>query len=51
MIPPEAQRSMSKRAGSMVVESPGSHSIFISRPETVAELIKEAARSARATAG
>lgn len=50
MIPPEAQRSMSKRAGSKVVESPGSHSIFISRPETVVELIKEAAQGVRAAA-
>jgi pimeloyl-ACP methyl ester carboxylesterase len=50
MIPPEAQRSMSKRAGATVVESRGSHSIFISHPETVVKLIKEAAQSERAAA-
>ncbi|HEX8289106.1 MAG TPA: alpha/beta hydrolase [Pyrinomonadaceae bacterium] len=50
MIPPEAQRSMSKRAGATVVESPGSHSIFISHPETVVKMIKEAAQVARAAA-
>jgi pimeloyl-ACP methyl ester carboxylesterase len=44
MIPPEAQRSMSKRAGATIVESAGSHAIFISRPETVVKLIKEAAQ-------
>ena len=43
MIPPPAQRAMSKRAGSTVIESPGSHSVYVSRPEAVAELIKTAA--------
>jgi pimeloyl-ACP methyl ester carboxylesterase len=46
MIPPPAQRVMSERAGSTVVESPGSHSIYVSRPEAVAELIRAAAASA-----
>lgn len=43
MIPPPAQRAMSERAGSTVIESPGSHSVYVSRPEAVAELIKTAA--------
>jgi pimeloyl-ACP methyl ester carboxylesterase len=43
MIPPPAQRAMSERAGSTVVEAAGSHSIYISQPAAVAELIKEAA--------
>src|SRR3954451_23536554 len=30
MIPPRAQRAMSERAGSTVVEAPGSHSIYVS---------------------
>src|SRR5712672_3171988 len=35
MIPPPAQRFMSKRAGSTVVEVAGSHSIYVSRPDAV----------------
>src|SRR6266487_3923076 len=33
MIPPPAQRFMSKRAGSTVVEVKGSHSVYVSKPE------------------
>ena len=44
MIPPPAQRSMSQRAGSKVVEVPGSHAIYVSKPEPVAALIDDAAR-------
>ncbi len=43
MIPPPAQQSMSARAGSTVVEVAGSHSIYVSQPEAVAELIEKAA--------
>ena len=43
MIPPPAQRQMSARAGSTVVEVAGSHSIYVSQPEAVAELIEKAA--------
>ena len=43
MIPPPAQRQMSARAGSTVVEVAGSHSIYVSKPEAVADLIKQAA--------
>jgi pimeloyl-ACP methyl ester carboxylesterase len=46
MIPPPAQRAMSERAGSTVTEAPGSHSIYVSQPRAVAELIKRAAREA-----
>jgi pimeloyl-ACP methyl ester carboxylesterase len=45
MIPPDAQRLMSKRAGSTVVEGAGSHAIYVSRPEVVASIIKEAAQA------
>jgi len=45
MIPPPAQRAMSKRAGSSVVEAKGSHAIYVSQPEAVAEIIKTAANS------
>jgi pimeloyl-ACP methyl ester carboxylesterase len=43
MIPPPAQRSMSERAGSTVEEVAGSHSIYVSQPAAVAELIEKAA--------
>ena len=43
MIPPPAQRAMSERAGSTVVETGGSHSIYVSKPHAVADLIKQAA--------
>ena len=46
MIPPPAQRAMSERAGSTVTEAPGSHSIYVSTPQVVAELIEQAAREA-----
>lgn len=48
MIPPPAQRLMSKRAGSTVVEVEGSHAIYISQPKTVAGLIAEAAKGVKA---
>jgi pimeloyl-ACP methyl ester carboxylesterase len=44
MIPPPAQRFMSKRAGATVVEIAGSHAIYVSRPDAVAGLIAKAAR-------
>jgi len=44
MIPPPAQRFMSERAGSTVVEVAGSHAIYVSQPNAVAALIKQAAR-------
>jgi len=44
MIPPDAQRAMSKRAGSVVVEAEGSHAIYVSQPEIVAALIEQAAK-------
>ncbi|MEU0556682.1 alpha/beta hydrolase [Dactylosporangium sp. NPDC006015] len=43
MIPPPAQRAMSARAGSTVVEAAGSHAIYVSQPAAVADLIKQAA--------
>ncbi|MGZ6266446.1 MAG: alpha/beta hydrolase [Candidatus Limnocylindrales bacterium] len=43
MIPPPAQRTMSERAGSTVVEAAGSHSIYVSQPAAVASLIEQAA--------
>jgi hypothetical protein len=43
MIPPAAQRTMSERAGSTVIEVSGSHAIYVSRPAAVAALIHDAA--------
>jgi hypothetical protein len=40
--PPPAQREMSARAGSTVVEVAGSHAIYVSQPAAVAELIQTA---------
>lgn len=45
MIPPDAQRFMSKRAGSKVIEVKGSHAVFVSQPAAVASLIEQAANS------
>ncbi len=50
MIPPPAQRLMSKRAGSKVVDVAGSHAIYVSQPNAVAALIKEAAKGVLSTA-
>ena len=46
MIPPDAQRAMSKRAGSTVVEVKSSHAVYVSHPQAVALIIEEAARGA-----
>jgi len=43
MIPPPAQRFMSKRAGSTVVEVKGSHAVYVSNPQAVVALIEKAA--------
>ncbi len=50
MIPPPAQRFMSKRAGSTVVDSAGSHAIYVSHPDAVAAIIKKAAGAVKAAA-
>ncbi len=44
MIPPDAQRAMSKRAGSTVAEVEGSHAVYVSQPQAVAAMIAKAAR-------
>src|SRR5262245_17650311 len=43
MIPPDAQRAMSKRAGATVAESRGSHAVYVSQPRAVADFIAKAA--------
>ncbi|HTT24587.1 MAG TPA: alpha/beta hydrolase [Candidatus Sulfotelmatobacter sp.] len=46
MIPPDAQRAMSKRAGATVLEVKGSHAVYVSQPGSVASLIEQAAQGA-----
>ncbi|HEX4656681.1 MAG TPA: alpha/beta hydrolase [Streptosporangiaceae bacterium] len=48
MIPPTAQRSMSGRAGATVTEVAASHSVYVSQPAAVADLIKQAASAVAA---
>jgi pimeloyl-ACP methyl ester carboxylesterase len=43
MIPPPAQQFMSHRAGATVKEVGGSHAIYVSNPQAVADIIEEAA--------
>jgi pimeloyl-ACP methyl ester carboxylesterase len=50
MIPPPAQREMSARAGSTVVEVAGSHAVYVSQPAVVADLIEQAASEVGAIA-
>jgi pimeloyl-ACP methyl ester carboxylesterase len=45
MIPPDAQRAMSKRAGSTVGEVKGSHAVYVSQPKAVAAIIAKAANA------
>ena len=45
MIPAPAQRQMAARAGATVVETAGSHAIYISNPKVVADLIEQAAQA------
>jgi len=49
MIPPPAQRSMAQRAGATIVEAAGSHAIYVSKPDAVASIIKQAAASTAAS--
>ena len=47
MIPPAAQEFMSKRTGSTVVQTRGSHAVYVSQPQAVAALIEKAATAVR----
>jgi pimeloyl-ACP methyl ester carboxylesterase len=50
IIPPDAQRAMSRRAGSKVTEVKGSHATYVSQPRAVASLIEKAARGTESVA-
>jgi pimeloyl-ACP methyl ester carboxylesterase len=43
MIPPPAQRAMAGRAKAEMVEVPGSHAVYVSKPAEVAKIIRQAA--------
>jgi pimeloyl-ACP methyl ester carboxylesterase len=45
MIPPDAQRGMSRRVGATVVEVAGSHAVYVSQPNAVASFIAKAAQA------
>ncbi|KAA0097962.1 alpha/beta hydrolase [Mycolicibacterium sp. P1-18] len=44
MIPPAAQRAMARRAGATTVEVAASHAVYMSRPDAVAALIRQACK-------
>lgn len=44
-INPDLERKMAKRAGSVTIEVPGSHAVYISKPNDVAHLIEKAAKA------
>ena len=46
MIPPPAQRQMAARAKATVVETAGSHAVYVANPKVVAKLIEQAAQGA-----
>ena len=45
-IPPEAQRTMARRAGAEVTEIKACHAVFMSQPKAVAQVIETAAETA-----
>lgn len=49
MIPVEAQRAMAKRASATVMNTKGSHAIYVSNPKVVAALIEQAAKGVATT--
>jgi pimeloyl-ACP methyl ester carboxylesterase len=44
-INPDLERSMAKRAGAETIEVPGSHAVYVSKPDEVARLIERAAKA------
>ncbi len=45
MIPPDAQRVMSRRANATVVETAASHAVYVSQPEAVVAIIETAVKA------
>jgi hypothetical protein len=48
MIPPPAQRAMSERIGATTAEVAASHSVYVSQPDPVVDLISKAVDSVTA---
>ena len=48
-IPPDAKRLFARRMGATVVEIESSHVVMVSHPETVYNLIVEAAKAVQVT--
>jgi pimeloyl-ACP methyl ester carboxylesterase len=44
-INPDLERRMAKRAGCETIEVPGSHAVYVSKPDAVAGLIERAAKA------
>ena len=44
MIPVPAQRMMANRAGAKTIDQAGSHAVYVSQPDVVADFIDSAAR-------
>jgi pimeloyl-ACP methyl ester carboxylesterase len=47
MIPPPAQKQMAAHAHATVKETAGSHAVYVSNPKVVADIIEQAAKSAK----
>jgi pimeloyl-ACP methyl ester carboxylesterase len=45
MIAPALQRTMAARAGATVAETPASHAVYVSKPDVVANMIKQAVQA------
>jgi pimeloyl-ACP methyl ester carboxylesterase len=50
MIAPPLQQFMAKRANATIAETPGSHAIYVSKPDVVTRLIEQAASATVASA-
>ncbi len=50
IIPAAAQRKMAERAGSKIIDVPGSHVLYIAHPEVVADAIEMAAKGVKVAA-
>ncbi len=51
MIPPTTQMFMAKRANAKTSETAGSHAIYVSKPDVVAQIIEQAASANLSAAG
>ncbi len=47
MIAPALQRTMAQRPGATVAETQASHAVYVSKPQVVADMMKQAAAAIR----